>query len=82
MNVGELKREIIAAGRQACETGMASAAGGNIGMRLDDRYFITATNAPLRSLRPEDTALRRADDYAAAIRDILRLIKLAENFRR
>ena len=36
-----------------------------------------------RALRPlEDMALRSADDYAAALRDILMLIKLAEEFRR
>ena len=36
-----------------------------------------------RALRPlEDVALRSADDYAAAMRDILMLIKLAEEFRR
>lgn len=54
MNVEELKREIIAAGHQAYVSGMVSAAGGNISMRLGGRYFITATNAPLRSLKPED----------------------------
>ena len=36
-----------------------------------------------RALRPlEDVAMRSADDYAAAMRDILMLIKLAEEFRR
>ena len=36
-----------------------------------------------RALRPlEDMALRSADDYAAALRDIMMLIKLAEEFRR
>lgn len=54
MNVEEIKREIMAAGRQAYESGLVSAAGGNISMRLGDRYFITATNAPLRTLKAED----------------------------
>lgn len=54
MNVEEVKRSIIAAGKQAYDSHLVSAAGGNISMRLGDRYFITATNAPLRSLMPED----------------------------
>lgn len=54
MNVEEVKRAIIDAGRQAYNCGLVSAAGGNISMRLGDRFFITATNAPLRNLMPED----------------------------
>ncbi len=54
MNVEEIKRKIIGAGLDAYSCGLVSAAGGNISMRLGDRYFITATNAPLRNLRPED----------------------------
>ncbi|MBR1455822.1 MAG: class II aldolase/adducin family protein [Oscillospiraceae bacterium] len=54
MNVEECKREIITAGLSAYSCGLVSAAGGNISMRLGDRYFITATNAPLRALKPED----------------------------
>ena len=54
MNAEEIKRQIIDAGLSAYSCGLVSAAGGNISMRLGDRYFITATNAPLRSLKPED----------------------------
>ena len=46
MNVEEVKRSIIAAGKQAYDSHLVSAAGGNISMRLGDRYFITATNPP------------------------------------
>ena len=54
MNSEEIKRQIIDAGLSAYSCGLVSAAGGNISMRLGDRYFITATNAPLRNLQPED----------------------------
>ena len=61
MNVEECKREIINAGLAAYSCGLVSAAGGNISMRLGDRYFITATNAPLRGLKPEDVVEIDAD---------------------
>ena len=54
MNVEEIKRQISDAGLSAYSCGLVSAAGGNISMRLGDRFFITATNAPLRNLRGED----------------------------
>lgn len=54
MNVEEIKRQIINAGLSAYSCGLVSAAGGNISMRYENRFFITATNAPLRNLRPED----------------------------
>lgn len=54
MNVEEVKRQIIDAGLSAYSCGLVSAAGGNISMRLGDRFFITATNAPLRNLKSED----------------------------
>lgn len=54
MNIEEAKRIIMQTGYQSYECGLVSAAGGNISMRVGSRYLITATNAPLRSLRQED----------------------------
>lgn len=61
MNKEEVKRAIIDAGQQAYSCGLVSAAGGNISMRMGDRFFITATNAPLRNLMPEDIVEIDAD---------------------
>ncbi|MEA4815796.1 MAG: class II aldolase/adducin family protein [Lachnospiraceae bacterium] len=54
MNVGEIKQTIIEYSKDCYENGLVSAAGGNISMCLGDRFFITATNAALRHLTPED----------------------------
>ncbi len=54
MNVEEVKRQIMEAGYSAYTSGLVSAAGGNISMRLGNRYFITATNVPLGKIKPED----------------------------
>lgn len=54
MQTTDAKKAIIEAGRSAYSCGLVSAAGGNISMKLGGRYFITATNAPLRCLNMED----------------------------
>ena len=54
MTTGELKQTIISYSRDCYGNGLVSAAGGNVSMRLGDRFFITATNAALRHLTPED----------------------------
>ena len=54
MQTEDAKKAIMEAGCSAYSCGLVSAAGGNISMRLGERYFITATNAPLRCLHMED----------------------------
>lgn len=54
MDKQQIKQEILTYGKLCYERGLVSAAGGNISMRLGDRMFISATNAPLRRLTSED----------------------------
>lgn len=61
MDVTEVKREIITHAKFCYERGLVSAAGGNISMRLGNRYFITATNESFRELRPESVVEIDAD---------------------
>lgn len=49
-----IRHAIIEYAKLCYDKGLVSAAGGNISMRWGDSVFITATNAPLRKLAPED----------------------------
>lgn len=49
-----IRQRIIEYAKLCYDKGLVSAAGGNISMRWGNSVFITATNAPLRRLRPEN----------------------------
>lgn len=56
MTESQARDEICRVGRSLFERGYVHATAGNISVRLDDRFLITATDACLGFLQPEDIA--------------------------